>query len=560
MPTDPSQPEPRAREPEGAERTPPRQQGLGARVGRGVSWMMLATVLAKGGSFAANIVLGWLLLKEDFGVFSVALGVASIAGVFREGGIRQVLIQKDGARYDRLSGAAFALGTRINLLAGASLALLAPLLAIAYDKPITWLLVVMAIGVAISTPASIYRAKLAIDLEYRKLAELTAVSAAARYGFTIAFAFMGLGAMALALPWIIVSIVEALYGWRATGDRPWARPSHRRLWAPLFGQTRWLLTGGFALTLLRQGNYVVLGFLASSAVVGVYFFAYQLVIQLNVLLAMSLQQVLLPALTKLKDAPARHREAVLRATRVMTYGGTVLALTLAVTIDPLEQLIWRGKWHDAVPAVQAMALFFPVRMLLSVMNSGMISRGRNKQWALLTLAQGAGLMVAAGVAGFLFDEPWEFAVVVGLYFATGVLLALVIGLRTIGVRALDLLGALTPSWAIGLGCGAAVLHADASLAPWINGPALAWLGALFGGLLVAPLDDIVLQILRAMASALAFNALFVGVMRVLRPAELGEVVALAPGPVARRVRRMLLLPKASPHARAPSRETEKDES
>ena len=80
------------------------------------------------------------------------------------------------------------------------------------------------------------------------------------------------------------------------------------------------------------------------------------------------------------------------------------------------------------------------------------------------------------------------------------------------------------------------------------------------GLLVAPLDDIVLQILRAMASALAFNALFVGVMRVLRPAELGEVVALAPGPVARRVRRMLLLPKASPHARAPSRETEKDES
>lgn len=519
--------------------TPAKQQGLGARVGRGVSWMMLATVVGKGGSFIANIVLGWLLAKEQFGVFSVALGVASIAGVFREGGIRQVLIQKDAARYSRLSGAAFALGTRINLAAGGTLALLAPLLAAAYGMPITWLLITMAIGIAISTPASIYRAKLAIDLKYRKLAELTAISAAARYGFTILFAFMGFGAMSLALPWIVVSIVEALYGWRATGDRPWSRPKATRLWAPLFARTRWLLTGGFAITLLRQGNYVVLGFLTTELVVGVYFFAYQLVIQLNVLLAMSLQQVLLPALTKLRNAPERHREAVLRATRVMTFGGVVLALSLAVAIDPLEDIIWRGKWFDAVAAVQAMALFFPVRMLLSVMNAAMISRGKNKQWALLTLAQGAGLLVAAGIAGVFFHGPEQFAVVVGLYFATGVLAVLVIGLRSIGVRPLDMLGSLTPSWAIGLGCGAAVLHADAALAEWINVPALAWMEASLG----RPWGDITLQVIRAGVLGVAFNALFILSMRALQPALLGEVVQIAPGPIARRVRKILLLPK-----------------
>lgn len=502
-----------------------RQEALGRKVSHGMSWMVVATIVGKVLSFGSAWVLGILLSEDDYAVYGIAMGLAALAQVLHDGGMRQILIQKGAHRYTKLSGPVFWFSGVFNGGAGLVLGLAAWPLAWVYgESELGPVLLATAISIVLTTPLGVYRAKMAVDLKFRRLAELNTWSAAVRYILMIVFAALGFGALSFTLPLIFRAIFEAVFGFWVTGDKPWTRPPRRRLWPELFGKSKWLIFGTFAMSTLRQGDYLVLGWLkiaklVAMGAVGQYVFAYQIAVQINVLVAVNLQTVLFPALSRLANEPRRHAQAILRATRVMMLVGSAFGLGLACVFEPLQTLLWLHKWEGAVQAVVWMAAFFPMRLLTSVLNSAQMSKGRFKEWFWLTLVQGAGMMAAAAIAGALWDDAGEISLVIGIYFLIGVAPTVVWGLHRCGVGWKQTTMAVLPTWLIA--CTAAA--SARTLISMIDSPAF---GASLG--LSASLTARADALVEVVMLGATFGLLYLAGLRLLVPRSLAEAVDVAP--------------------------------
>ncbi|GAB4385993.1 MAG: hypothetical protein Kow0022_13830 [Phycisphaerales bacterium] len=519
--------------------------------------MVVATLVIKTLSFFATWVLGTLLSKDDYGVYGIAMGLAAFAQVLRDGGMRQILIQKRAHRYAKLSGPMFWFSGAFNGGAGLLLGLAALPISRAYGEPeLAPVLWATATSIALATPSGVLRAKIAVDLKFSRLAQLNTWSAAVRYTSMIACAAAGLGALSFTIPLVLIAIFEAVYGYAVTRDTPWMRRPRLRLWPALWGRSKWLILGTLGMTTLRQGDYLVLGWLKAGGyllmgVVGQYVFAYQAAVQINVLVAVNLQQVLFPALSKLAGEPQRHAQAVLRATRVMMLAGSGLGLSLACTIKPLQVMLWGGKWDGAVWAVIWMSMFFPLRLLTSVLNATQMSKARFKDWFWLTLLQGAGMMGAAAIGGLVFcgsgaewvesagasvgiSEAWlgnlldgagAISFVIGMYFLLGVAPTVVWGLHRCGIHWRKVAPLILPTWVVS--CAAA--GATMALAQVVPMPAelpMRWAA-----------------LLEVIERTAVFGVLDLALLRLFTPGTLAEAVEIVPRRLRRLVRRVLGLPE-----------------
>ena len=83
--------------------------------------------------FLAQVVLGWILTEEDFGVLAIVVVVTAFVKVFHDGGVSTVLVQRGEAEFKRLQGAGFWLAMTISSLAAIVLASISPWIASAYQ-------------------------------------------------------------------------------------------------------------------------------------------------------------------------------------------------------------------------------------------------------------------------------------------------------------------------------------------------------------------------------------------------------------------------------------------
>ena len=101
--------------PDSAGENPPNQVALGQTAGSGFSWMISNTFFGKAFSFAAQMVLGPILLPEEVGIYVIALSVASFVRVFRDGGVQDVLVKRGDTYFQEFAGPALWLATSFSL-------------------------------------------------------------------------------------------------------------------------------------------------------------------------------------------------------------------------------------------------------------------------------------------------------------------------------------------------------------------------------------------------------------------------------------------------------------
>jgi O-antigen/teichoic acid export membrane protein len=297
-------------------------------------------------------------------------------------------------------------------------------------------------------------------MEFKKLARLKVIAAFARSGSMILFALAGLGPLSFALPLIVYALCQTIIGYILVRDTLWTRRPRFRMWPAIFARTKWLLIAAMALAAFSQGDYLVLGFTVTAETLGLYFFAFQLALQIHQLLGHNLGMVLFPALTRLQDQPARLRNATLRAIRMLACIGAAASAALAAVAEPLEALVWRGNWHAAVPAIQIMGLLFVFRLLLPILQSLLWSRGQFAKLAGLGTGLAAGLMTATAVAGLAFPTPAGIALTVCAFFAVGVTAALAIAVKPIGITPKQLVSAIVIPWLPAAAAAALALATD----------------------------------------------------------------------------------------------------
>jgi O-antigen/teichoic acid export membrane protein len=365
-------------------------------------WMALSIGATKVASFAAQIVLGWLLSRNDFGLYAMAISAGAVANMFRHGGTQQILIQR-GGEYTQLARPIFQMALLFNTVSAVLLASAATLLEGFYRAPgLKSLIWVVSISMVLSTLGSQQLTKLSIDLRFRTVSVVSTLSALVRYASTIAFALSGFGPMSFVLPLILVAIFEACAGWMLVGRLPAGPGLTWQRFKELFDAAKWVILGALAIAMTLQGDYLTVGRLESAEVLGLYFFAFQLTTSVATLFTTGLASVLTPSLTKLNHDAPRQSRAYLRAIKILAFISAPACIGLAIIVEPVVKIVWWDhKWDAAIPAVQLLAISLTVRLLAPLGMSLMESRGRWRWRGALLFVDGIATIAAAALGSWI---------------------------------------------------------------------------------------------------------------------------------------------------------------
>ncbi|MEM7325795.1 MAG: oligosaccharide flippase family protein [Actinomycetota bacterium] len=344
-----------------------RPGGLRQRVLTGGLIMSAVAVLGRGSSLAAQLILGRILLEDEFGLYALALGWVTIASAVRSI-MRPVLIE---ALTNEPEEADHLFRTVLYTLIGLAVlgAAASPLIETSFDEDdLARLLIPMFLLMPLQLAPMMGLAKLSTAMDFNRVGRIEAIAGLTRHAVTIVAAIAGLGALSFVFGILGAAVAEHGLIRRYLGSWPSYRPPdpgevRRRIQTSFEpGHTRrWVWVSAVALALGVSGDYLGASLYATAAVVGVYFFAYQLTGALFDPMNVVATTVLVPAFATIDDTEARRR-AYLTTLRSLSVVGTLFFFAAITVLGPTIHWLWDGKWDEATFAVVAFAAYAPVRL------------------------------------------------------------------------------------------------------------------------------------------------------------------------------------------------------
>jgi O-antigen/teichoic acid export membrane protein len=418
---------------------------IGRQVAFGAAWVMAGAMAGKAVGMGVQVVLGWVLVPEDFAIYAAALGLNLVAAALLDGGAERFLL-RSGDSYGRVIAASTRIAYLANGLAGLAVLGIA---AWAWwwrgDAVLAGVLGVMAVHAATRTPVSMLRTRLRHAMRFGTVARTEVVAIVFRGVLSVVLALSGLGAFAFVIPLVASLPVEwALLARQAkTLPKP-ACDGRADSVLDVLRSTRWIVAANTALTLAGRGDYLALT-IAAPKVLGVYFFGFQLAVASMQLFMASFRSVLLPGLTGVGDDPVRLRAAARRAIGTVNLLLPPVCAALALLSPALVHLVWDGRWDESIVVVQAVALSTAVRAASPVGFALMEVHARWVRVAVLNAVDGASLIAVVFVGASIFGE--DLAALVWLVAVQRALIGVTIqcsALRLIGVRPMSMLRWLGP--------------------------------------------------------------------------------------------------------------------
>ena len=353
--------------PQPAAEPPKRPGGLRDRVLTGGLIMSVVAMVGRASSLVAQLILGRILLEEEFGLYALALGWVTIASAVRSI-MRPVLIQ---ALNTEPTEAEHLFRTVLYTLMGLALvgAAASPFIESSFgEDDLARLLIPMFLLMPLQLAPSMGLASLSAEMRFGHVGRIEAAAGLVRQAVTIVAAVAGLGPMSFVLGIFGAAATEHGLIRRYLGAWPSYRPPDlqllrsraRNLFQP--DQTRrWVWVSAVALALGVSGDYLGASVFATAALVGVYFFAYQLTGALFDPMNVVATTVLVPAFATIEDQETR-RSAYLTTLQSLSVLGTLFFVGAIPLLPPIIHWLWDGKWDDAIFAVVAFAAYAPIRL------------------------------------------------------------------------------------------------------------------------------------------------------------------------------------------------------
>jgi O-antigen/teichoic acid export membrane protein len=372
---------------------------IAGRTLRATLWMVVNSAYVRAASFIAQVLLASILSAHDFGVYAAAIALTALVLPFRGGGLYEWLTQGGVNGLDQRGGDTWWGALLTNGIIGLAICVLAWPAAGFFDEPaLVGVLLVFGLTFPLITPGSFHRTVLGLHLRGREISIIDMAGASVRYPLMVALALLGLGPLSFVLPLPASYLAEWAVGAWFSRDPTWRRRSTPSLWGVLFWSNRWTLGAMLLFSISANIDFLTVGRLAPLAVLGAYFFAYQMTYMSATLVTDNARKVLFPALVAIPHE--RRAAAALQTTTVAVVLGAPFLLALGAVADPLEDLVWGGKWDAAVLAMQVFSLGLPIHFLSVLTQSELQSNGQYRAWAAFSGIRG----IAAGtgaVAGCL---------------------------------------------------------------------------------------------------------------------------------------------------------------
>jgi O-antigen/teichoic acid export membrane protein len=488
-------------------RPEPVTAALGRHTARGFGWMMLQTILSKAAGILGQVAMAWFLSPHDFKLVGLTYAISSFPNLLRDAGLQAILVQRQ-RHLRRWVGPVFWLSVVLGLGAAALMVAAAPFAARIYEQPaLAGLLGVVAVGAFLGSLGTVPNAIVQIKLRFRFQATLELSVALLTVGLNVLLAWRGWGPYSFIVPLSIGNGVRSASLWIASPARV---PGKLRLkrWRFVMNDGGVLLVAGLLGMAVSQGDYLTLGlFHRADDTVGIFYFAFNLSLQMVSLITINLGAVLFPALAKLNSDPLRQSQAYLRSARILALIGVPLCFLQAALARPGFHILFKTKWYPAIPVMQVLCLAMAIRTVGITWLSLTAAQGKFRVQLALSAVFCVAFLSSVAMGAWL-GGALTVAATEAVFFTLADPLGMYIAMRLSGLRAA---GELARVFAVPILAGGGAVG-------------LAWTaGQMLGSFRGA--DLVRLAVVGGVAVAL-----YVPAVRKLAPAEWKEIMSLRRSP------------------------------
>jgi teichuronic acid exporter len=323
-------------------------------------WLALGRLAAQIVSWGATIFVLRLLLPEDYGLAAICTAVVGAVAIVSDFALSAGLVQARELSDEQMRGVLGAV-LLIAMACTAAVWLAAPMLGTFFDSPHAVPMIrVAAVQLLFGPWAAVPDAMLRRELRFRALAGVEFVSIVAASGLTLTLALNGANAWALVLGPIGGAAVRLSMLYAIAPTRVW--PSLH------FAPARGLIRFGATMALSRVAGYVfgqsdlwIAARAFPKSQLGEYSVAMHLAM-LPMSKAMGiLNDALFPLVAKMTRDGEDTRAPLLAGLRLGMYVAVPVLWGLALVAPDLLPLLIGDKWSSAVPVVQIVCLFLPLR-------------------------------------------------------------------------------------------------------------------------------------------------------------------------------------------------------
>jgi O-antigen/teichoic acid export membrane protein len=395
--------------------TPGATHSLGARAATGVIWGAGGAIVYQEFALFVQTALTYFLTQAQYGSYGKAFAFLNFSMLLQQAGFTEILMRRR-EKLHLWMPVAFWFALTLGICGALLMATLAHPIALLYNDPqLATLLLLAAPLPVVRSLQVIPGVQLLEALRFRVHYGMMLLNALAISSLTLLLAWAGAGAESYAGAMLICEPLYVALLWRLARCRVTNRPRPSR-WLLLARDLRFVFGSNVARWARSGIDPLVLGLFATSAVVGVYFFAQSMVSQIVRVVTLNLSSVLLPTLNRIGHDPDRQAAAFLRAARALMLIGAPCCLGLAA-IAPLFVRVFLDahKWDTLPPVLATLAIGITFRLLDEPVQTFIAARGRFRMGFHVSVGA-AVLYVAACTLGAIGGNPLHMAIAAAAYY------------------------------------------------------------------------------------------------------------------------------------------------
>jgi PST family polysaccharide transporter len=339
--------------------------GWGRQVRRALAFGFAGQLAVRLGTFASGVLFAHLLAPRDFGVFAVALVVASVITNVNDLGLIWTIVRSPGDVSRMLPTATTVTLASSGVLYLGTAASASPLASALHAPQAAAVLRLLAVSVLIDALSAVPAALLTRRLQQGRRAFADVTGLVVSTSTTAALALNGYGAWSLAWGRVLGNTAATLLVFvlaRALPRPGWNRAVARELLH--FG----LPTAGSALIgyALLNVSYVVVGHRLGPVSLGVYVLAFNLASWPVTMVTMAVRKVSIAAFGQLAGDPERLRRAVVSSMSLAITATLPFCLVLGILARPLVHSVYGDKWAASAEILVPLAVLGGARVIVAL--------------------------------------------------------------------------------------------------------------------------------------------------------------------------------------------------
>lgn len=332
-------------------------ENLKGQTVKGVVWSGIERFSVQGIQFVLSFVIARQLLPSDYGLIAMLGIFMAIAQTFIDSGFSNALIQKQD-RTNTDYSTVFYFNVVVAVIMYFLLLFCAPWISFFYDEPqLTSIIGWVGLNFIISSLATVQRAKLTIELNFKLQAYISVVAVVISGGLAVWMAYNGFGVWTLVSQSLVNNGITVLLLWLTAHWHPFFTFSWKSF-KELFGFGSKLLAGGLIHTLYTNMYTLIIGKVFSAVDLGYFNRAFSITQYPSSNITNIVVRVTYPVECRIQHDNEKLQEKYFSFIRSVSFVVFPMMVGLAVLCEPFIRIVLTDKWLGVVPYAQIMCFAY----------------------------------------------------------------------------------------------------------------------------------------------------------------------------------------------------------